>query len=886
MGGCLPLWITRYEKLFNSLDSGASDAPNPTLILTATDRLALVLNGQFSIYKGVEHASLHSQSVIFSFGAWLKGLWLQASAHVSERLLSVAQEQVLWERIIQANTGTLIASENAANLASEALNLVQSWELPWPFPVDCASENSALFEAWSRLFQKTCREQTWITVSELASYICAYFDKGILKYPTRIMLVGFDALNPSFQKLLSTLTKSGTQIEYFTELSVATSIYRFEAEDVGAEILIMAHWAKQALQNNPGGSLIGCIVPKLEQRRNEVLKTFNRVFSDQPTAFDLSAPCRLGEIPIVAIALKLFELGEACIDLQTLGLLLRTPFIGASSQERFARAQLDVHLRSFRTQTLSVETILGLAAEEGQSFYCPIWRDQVVNFRSQLIADKLGVCLPSVWAGKILDYLNVLGWPGERPVNSDQKEVIEAFEKMLTTFSTLDVVCKTMHWNQALLRLARMASQTFFQSLPMWPFAPIQILGSLEAIGCVFTQVWVLGLTDETWPQPPQLNPLIPSELQSKFDIPHASAARELNFSHRITEQFCSLAPKVIFSSASYDGDVQQQPSRLINVFPTISLTELDLEALSIAEKKFQRDNCEYFVDVSAPKVVLGERIRGGVSLFKLQAACPFRAFAEIRLQAKALNRIRSHIDRKEQGSLVHHVLELIWKTLKNQATLLSYSTENLHQLVENKVDDAINQLYVGQSNLLNNGFNRIERKRLIQLLLCWLELQEKPRPAFNVVALESEAQIEFANLALKVRIDRIDEVEEIGKKLLIDYKTGSVAREDWFGERLNEPQLPLYCVSSGVPMSGVLFAQMKAGELLFKGIAEEGIEIQGVQCVSVKTWSDQNVLWRSQLENLALQFSKGDARVDPKEGAETCRFCELKMLCRVNDFK
>ena len=152
------------------------------------------------------------------------------------------------------------------------------------------------------------------------------------------------------------------------------------------------------------------------------------------------------------------------------------------------------------------------------------------------------------------------------------------------------------------------------------------------------------------------------------------------------------------------------------------------------------------------------------------------------------------------------------------------------------------------------------------------------------MVAVESSQQIEIGGHLFHFKLDRIYELCVDKKKLIIDYKTGFAAKEDWIGERPNKPQLPLYCVTSKVPISGVVFAQVKTGEMMFKGVAEEGVEIDGVDALSAQAWLDLQTRWKIALEALLLQFTQGYAKVDPKEGQRTCRFCELKALCRVNE--
>ena len=149
---------------------------------------------------------------------------------------------------------------------------------------------------------------------------------------------------------------------------------------------------------------------------------------------------------------------------------------------------------------------------------------------------------------------------------------------------------------------------------------------------------------------------------------------------------------------------------------------------------------------------------------------------------------------------------------------------------------------------------------------------------------MELSEQIELLGYQFRLKMDRVDALCESGKQVIIDYKSGLALEKDWLGERPDKPQLPLYCVTSKTPVNGVLFAQIKAGQLKFKGLVEEGIEIEGTKVLSCEEWSNQQADWKMQVENLAREFTEGYAKVAPKEGQNTCRFCELKGFCRVGE--
>ena len=145
-----------------------------------------------------------------------------------------------------------------------------------------------------------------------------------------------------------------------------------------------------------------------------------------------------------------------------------------------------------------------------------------------------------------------------------------------------------------------------------------------------------------------------------------------------------------------------------------------------------------------------------------------------------------------------------------------------------------------------------------------------------------------FSGLSFQFRIDREDRLAD-GTHILIDYKTGHCNPADWFGERPDDPQMPLYGLVKQPAIKGLLFAQVSAKQRQFKGLTEKHEEIPGVQSITqqkydkVKTWGDFYAHQHLALHHLAEQFSSGFAKVDPKHKQQTCRYCDLKPLCRIN---
>ena len=266
-------------------------------------------------------------------------------------------------------------------------------------------------------------------------------------------------------------------------------------------------------------------------------------------------------------------------------------------------------------------------------------------------------------------------------------------------------------------------------------------------------------------------------------------------------------------------------------------------------------------------------RQRGGTRVFQYQAACPFRAFAELRLQADALEAPEPGLGPRERGTLVHAVLETVWKELKTHQALCI--RPDVPELIEHATEQAIRSIEKDRGAPLPEHYAMLERQRLQQLIAEWLEI-EKAREPFEVVEPERERKVEVSGIRCKVKIDRIDRLPD-GRELIIDYKTGETSVRDWDTDRPSEPQLPLYSVTHPNPLAGVLFAQIRHGESRFRGWVD-GTVIPGADSTDLAQQLDS---WRTVLQQLGEDFRAGRAEPDPKNPADDCRYCKLALLCR-----
>jgi len=415
------------------------------------------------------------------------------------------------------------------------------------------------------------------------------------------------------------------------------------------------------------------------------------------------------------------------------------------------------------------------------------------------------------------------------------------------------------------------------------------VLGMLEAGGLQFDCLWVMGLHDGTWPAPPRPNPFIPLPLQRDAGLPHSSEERELHVSQAVTRRMLTSAVEVIVSFPQRSGDEELRPSPLITDLSIVDPAALRLwPAPTWRDEVHDRARLTTLEEDPAPPLE-NEEVSGGSAVFKLQAACPFRAFAELRLGARALRQADIGLDAMARGSLVHRVLEKVWHVLNSHEQLVAMDSTELGAMLDTSVGEAIDEIAGRYPQTFTRRFRQMEAERLCRQVLEWLEL-EKQRVPFRVVEKERKHEATAGGVRVQLKIDRIDELAD-SRRLVIDYKTGEVKPGQWFGGRPDEPQLPLYSMAVGGEIAGVLFAQVKAGGMAFNGVAEDEGLVPGVksyerltQTCEARSWSEVLRDWRATMESLGKAFRKGEASVDPKQYPATCTYCELKPLCRINE--
>lgn len=868
------------------------------LILTVNNRLSRHLHALFDARMREEGRGAWKTPEICSLDGWMR----RSLALFGEegRLLGDFSVLRLWEEAIEADSAG--DTQGLLQTAATARRAMQAHRLLIEYDADLAgfplTEDHLSFIRWRQRFRKNLGAGDWFDAADLPDRIGAALRRKQIPVPSRVLLVGFDEVSPQIRRLAEALTDAGGIVEEVSPFDESCGeLIRIPAADVADEVRRGARWVRHLLEN--GEERIGVVVPGLQDYRSHIERIFSEEIDpevlpglvEEESRFSLSLGAPLAGQGLVTAALEILAL-QLRSPAETVGFLLRTPYLGGGLTESHGRATLDRDLRSWRFMEVGLHRLKNLAAgrKEGSDKGALPQLAGICEAVMKCLAEG-GKRTPGEWVVHFSRLLEQVGWPGDRPLSSFEYQVHKAWrEKVLPVMVSLDAVCPPIERGTAVALLRRLAMETVFQ--PETPEGPVRVIGLLESAGLHFDHLWIMGLTDEVLPAPARPNPFIPVALQVAQGMPHADAGRELDFARRIVRRLYAAAPKVVLSHPCRNGDVELGPSPLIAHVPH---GEIDM-APTHAPGALIRDlrlPLEKAVDEQAPALPPGENPSGGTGILKDQALCPFRAFAHHRLHARALERPDVGLDAGIRGTLLHGVLEEFWKITESRDNLCALDEQALAARIAACADAAIDKQFGEGRRETSQALLALERRRLAGLVREWIEEVDRNRPPFQVWKPEAMRRETVGALTIDTKVDRIDVLDD-GRRVILDYKTGRVDLTDLFGERLIEPQLPLYGIGEDEEtLAGIAFARVRLGECGLKGVARGADLLPGVEAFAdsrqagafdISGWEELLDRWRRQLEELSAEFVGGEAAVSPADPKKSCQYCDLFPLCRIDE--
>jgi probable DNA repair protein len=856
------------------------------LVVTASDRAARAVTAAFHRARRAEGLSAWPVPNVLDWMSFARGEWEQRGSD-GRLLLNPAQERKLWVEIAgeERALATLLERprHRLATLAMEAHELLCSHAPRYLRAAARAGwqQDAAVFGGWLAAFDEVCRAGELLSASRLPLELIALLKAEEAKRPP-LLLAGFDRILPVQRSLFDAWGE--WRETAFGE--PARESHYYSAPDAQAEVEACAIWCGRRLAADPKSRLL-VVTQAASARRGEMERAFLR---HAGAAFEFSLGVPLSQVALVRAAYLMLRWLDGALNEAELDWLLSTGYAGATAQET---AALQSAMRSLRRRGPE-RTQWTLTAFMGQRVASELlpeaWVERIKQAQRRLADAARRLQSPLDWAELIPRLLEELHFGEARTLTSAEYQVLRRWQQAVESCGSLGFDGRRIGWRDFLAELGRALDETLFA--PESHDAPIQIAGPAESAGLTADAVWFMGADEDGWPANGSTHPLLPVEIQRETGMPHATAQADWELANSITGRLLASAGEVHFSFARQNEAAEARPSRLIAQLAGAP-REMPVELIASAA---EAPSTVWFEDRSRIPFPPG-KVDGGAAVLTAQSQCPFKAFATARLGAQGWEAAEAGLTPAQRGSLLHKVLHAIWAGapdgIRNHEELLRLSDR------EGFVRQHVRRVFASDlrphlREVMPRRYLELEEVRLTGLVTEWLEF-ETARVAFEVSETEAKRTVHIAGLTLELRLDRIDRLSD-ESLLVIDYKTGDVSPKLWELPRPEDVQLPLYAAFAidreRETLGGLVFAKARPGEPEFAGRVGDatGTLIAGLKktstLVKIPFTAEQLLNWRDCLEQLARDFVDGRAEVDPREYPETCEWCGLQSLCRIQEHR
>ena len=898
-----------------------------TAVLVPTRSLANYLSEQVAT-NNVEQGKIVWESPnILVWQDYLKLIWQTNRDAISREtgahtLISNQQSLLLWTQVIESSRRkesrlTLLNVQQTVKAVQRSWRLMHDWQISQD---DLSQDHVADIEQfliWLHDYKTLLAKCGFIDEPLLLSHLCAS------KYlPTfeKLIWYSYDLITAAQKSLNNITSANGMHLQFKQAGSEEKSEEKSEAtflifSDEKTELSSAFINARELIEKDPNHK-INIVVPDLHRRQTEVAELARNVFYPslsplevqlEQTAYRFSLGKPLNHWPAIETALSLIVGLKNRITVTELSFLLRNQFLSFSRNMRDECRLFDRWLKRQRVRKLSIDRLPNLYQENLDYLK---ERDQapensellpalvvLAEQRSALQAhlteqkQKTGFAALSFtqWVSVYTEWLSAWGWNTEvktDEIDTVQYQLLTRWHSLIDEFASLATVQKQIGLNRAYETLLQMARDAVF--MPKASASPILISGVYEAIGQGVDSCFLIGMS-QAYPPIPNSDSFIPNRLLVKSNYPDANPIDSVMQSKQVVDSLLNTSNTVVISYSlisEQDREIENLPSPLFR------------------NQEFSKATCQSGQSGSRPPAVILEpyqdtqgpawadpsRVKGGSAIFKNQSNCAFRAFVVHQLGFLGDDEAEFGLDPLDRGSVVHLMLDKAWDNLQTLSCLKSMDKPQLLSMVKKTVAETVSdpELALNQDK---NALLQFEKPRLENLLLEWLEFEAKRPEEFFVIERETKYPAEFAGIGFNFIIDRLDMMED-GCTAIIDYKTGKVARSDWLGERIKDPQLPLYALAldkiKQSSVSGIAYAQVRQHDHAFHELAEGDIfkpANKGYATKYEQLWTEKREQWPAMFEQLGKEFLAGNAQVNPIDD-KTCLYCELQSVCRISQLK
>ena len=892
-------------------------------VIVPTRSLANELNERTARYFFASGQSVWVAPTVLVWSDYLRQLWQHNRNSLAQQLdihslITAQQGSVLWTQVIEAsrrseNELTLLNVQQATRAAQRSWKLMHDWQISMGQLKQDHVADTEQFVLWCQSYQQLLKKKGLIDEQILIKELLALPN---IQHPfSTLHLVSYDLLTSAQQQYLNQAEESGVACKTSRPSVSLESVSYLKFQDTKTEITAALSYARTCLEKEPEHT-ISVVIPDLAHRQAQVQEIARDVFypsesplnvqqNDSVYGFTLGQP--MFDLASIEAALGVISLLKNNTNTVEFSFLLRNRFLGFSTQYREQARLFEQWLKRQRIHTFSFDQVIVLY-QQCLDYYehrnqaidnclLPALENlvehrQAVQQRLSQAKEQSGFSAFSftAWVEVFVEWLALWQWrtvPQGCQMNSVQFQLETRWVALLEEFARLSAVQNRAGLNRAFELLQQMTRNTVF--IPKNADSPILISGVFEAIGREVDTCIVTGMHQD-YPAPPSNDAFISNRFLVTAGHPESTA--ELGFTHAqsVMNNLLSCAKNRLISCPNINDqnrEIAMQPSALFRDAPWLIADTLeDKQENQTSVAKVALDQ---YQDTQGPVWSEPGRAKGGSKIFENQSNCAFKAFATHQLGFLDETEVEFGLDGLDRGNVVHQLLDKLWQRLQTQAALIEMNDDTRLQLVSNLIDECFDsdvfQLSADKLSLLKH-----EKSRLQTLLLAWLKEEDKRPIGFSVVEREEQREGELGGIRYRYIIDRLD-ITDDNRSIIIDYKTGTVNRNDWTGDRIKSTQMPLYALAldkvKNRAVSGIVFAQVKSAEPKFIELSETDIFRKKSHHTekTQQAWIDNRGLWPEIFEQLAKDFLAGEATANPIDET-TCQYCELHSLCRISQLR
>ena len=769
-------------------------------------------------------------------------------------------------------------------VVQEAWALAWQWDL-WPVWEDITStENGRLCKRWLEALRVTLRSNELITNAELDHIVVEAIESGELKLPPVTFFQLFEPYRMQ-NRLIRALKNKEIPVRFENQIQPQEShgaLTTFASPE--EELNAIGTWARKKLSELGDSARIGIVAPTwpVHVIRRQFESSFPELHDIGRLVNTSESRC-LGDTPIWREIDTFLRWSNGPLHYSEL-----VPLQNSSSLPE-----------------LNIPT--SFEPWYGEYISLPQFARRTNNEKIQEILRTLQITRSSnrprrtSFAKHVENLIAVLQLAGWQTADLDSFTFVVqiAIAKTLETVSKNSGLLEDASWRDFVGFLREIGI-----SMPLEENndkAPIQVLSVAASRGLQFDALWVSGMSDSQWPKAVIPNAMIPLQMQKEAQIHRTSPHDELRYAQALMTSWHASCNDIVFSYSNETEDTKAEHSKLIELEESAVEAILEKSAHVAAQNhpweliRFD-GQIETYSNHKASKLSLNGEQKGSTSLLSNQANCPFRAWAENRLQllANQPETPQTFPDATGRGSYFHLLMEALSEGRKDKQDFLKLRSQT------DRIEEVIDAILSDESPSLPPLFIEREKEILLRIMNAWLEtLTTDQYPDFTLFRTEAPDALTIGNFVFWPRVDKV-QINSEGEVEVIDYKTGSVNPSEWNPARLDpasgyrvDTQMAIYSqlkfdIDDDTPSA----VESIGYEVVSTTDAKADDSIEGVR-INLSMLRDLRFFkhefdsdftkfrehWHAKLVQLTKDYVGGEANATPR--SQVCDYCELKNLCR-----